>query len=111
VVDTDLVLTDNRGMGFVSATVLLTNAAIGDTLSVAGSLPSGFTASVDTSVAGQITLTVTGNDPFGANNYASILRQVVFSSASEAPTRRRGLCRSRWRTNSSPRTWPGPPSR
>src|SRR5262249_26842133 len=49
----------NGTFGVQSATIVLTNAKAGDILSV-GSLPIGITSSVDSSVAGQITVTITG---------------------------------------------------
>lgn len=46
----------------MSATIVPTNAQAGDVLTV-GTLPSGITGSVDTTVAGQVTVTLTGSPP------------------------------------------------
>ncbi|WP_051677361.1 peroxidase family protein [Bradyrhizobium sp. URHD0069] len=76
------VVTDDGGT-IGSARVVLTNASAGDVLSVAGALPSGITSAVNTSVFGQITLTITGNA--SPANYQTYLQQVRYSNSSENP--------------------------
>ncbi|HEV2565203.1 MAG TPA: Ig-like domain-containing protein, partial [Microvirga sp.] len=71
------------GTTIASARVVLTNASAGDVLSVAGGLPGGITSSVDTSVSGQITLTLTGNASIA--NYQTALQQVRYSNSSDNP--------------------------
>ena len=65
-----------------SATIVLTNAKPGDTLSL-GSLPGGITGNVDTSVGGQITVTLAGNTT--AANYETALRAIGFANSSDTP--------------------------
>ena len=65
-----------------SARVVLTNASAGDVLSAVG-LPGGIAASVDTSVAGQITLTLTGNA--SPANYQTAIQQVRYNNTSQNP--------------------------
>jgi Ca2+-binding RTX toxin-like protein len=72
------------GTTIASARVVLTNASAGDVLSVAGGLPGGIAASVDTSVLGQITLTLSGNASIA--NYQTAIQQVRYSNNSENPT-------------------------
>ncbi|MCR6636555.1 peroxidase family protein [Devosia sp.] len=75
------VITDD-GTTIASARVVLTNASDGDTLSAAG-LPAGITAAV-ANVAGQITLTLTGNASPAA--YQTALQQVRFNNPSNNPS-------------------------
>ncbi|WP_426227117.1 peroxidase family protein [Pararhizobium sp. DWP3-4] len=75
------VITDD-GTTLASARVVLTNANPGDVLSAAG-LPAGITSSVDSSVAGQITLNLTGTSSIA--NYRTAIQQVRYSSTSENP--------------------------
>jgi hypothetical protein len=79
VVGAGTVITDLDADGIiVSATVKITNTAGGDTLSVAGTLPVGISATVAT-VDGQVVLTLTGNGSHA--DYATALGQVRFSSS------------------------------
>jgi Ca2+-binding RTX toxin-like protein len=71
------------GTTIASARVVLTNASAGDVLSVAGGLPGGITSSVDASVPGQITLTLTGNSSIA--NYQTAIQQVRYSNSSDNP--------------------------
>jgi VCBS repeat-containing protein len=64
-------------------TIVLTNAMAGDALSVAGSLPGGITSSIDTSVAGQITLRLTNSASMA--DYQTALAQVRFANSSASP--------------------------
>jgi hypothetical protein len=80
IVDTD----DHIGAGsndFASARIALTNAQAGDTLSAPGL--SGFT--IDSSVPGQLTLTVNGGSA-PASTFEDALRHVVFNNANSAIT-------------------------
>ncbi len=76
-------ITDD-GPTMASARVVLTNASAGDLLTVLGGLPGGITSAVDTSVAGQITLTLTGSTSLA--NYQTAIGQVRYSNNSENPT-------------------------
>jgi len=76
------VITDD-GTTLASARVVLTNASAGDVLSAAG-LPAGITASVDTSVAGQITLNLTGTSSIA--NYRTAIQQVRYVNNSDNPS-------------------------
>ena len=68
-----------------SLQVVLTNAKPGDRLFVAGSLPGGIGSSVDTSVAGQITLTLFNSAALA--DYETALTQVRFENSSDNPDR------------------------
>ncbi|WP_249128098.1 peroxidase family protein [Bradyrhizobium lablabi] len=76
------VVTDD-GPTIVSARVVLTNASAGDVLSTVGGLPGGINATIDNSVAGQITLNLTGNASPAA--YQTALAQVRFNNTSQNP--------------------------
>ncbi|BDI05077.1 VCBS domain-containing protein [Sphaerotilus microaerophilus] len=82
VVDSDVLVSDADSASLASATVVLTNAKTGDQLS-AGSLPSGITAVVNTGVAGQITVTLTGSA--SAADYQTALQAITFSNSSATP--------------------------
>lgn len=75
-------ITDD-GASIASARVVLTNASAGDVLSVLGGLPGGITSSLDNSVAGQITLTLTGNASLTA--YQTAIQQVRYANNSDNP--------------------------
>jgi len=66
-----------------SATIVLTNAQVGDLLSL-GTLPSGISGTIDTSVSGQITVTLTGTATNA--NYAAAIRAITFSNTGENPS-------------------------
>ena len=80
----DAVITNpgTPGLNTTSATVILTNAQVGDSLSINGALPGGI-SSVITPGAGTITVTLSG--PASYANYATALRQIVFSTSGDAP--------------------------
>jgi large repetitive protein len=84
VVDSDSLISQHAVLGsnLGSATVVLTNAQAGDTLAV-GTLPAGITGTVDTSVAGRITLTLTGTASVA--NYQTALEAITFANISNAP--------------------------
>ena len=81
---TDVSITDVDNTNMQSATITLTNAQAGDSLAVNGSLPSGITATINTSVSGQITVTLTGSASLA--NYQTALHQIVFSNSSDDPS-------------------------
>jgi hypothetical protein len=83
IVDSDVTISDSDTAAMASATVVLTNAKAGDTLSIAGALPGGIESSVDTSAAGQITLHLINSAPVA--DYQTALRQITFSSSSDNP--------------------------
>ncbi|WP_244937416.1 DUF4347 domain-containing protein, partial [Methylobacterium crusticola] len=66
-----------------AATVVLANAQAGDVLAFVGAPPAGITAVSDTSVPGQVTITLSG--AAAPTAYANALRQIQFSSTSDNP--------------------------
>lgn len=66
------------------ATIVLTNAQAGDALNVPVDLPGNITRTIDTSVPGRITVTMTGTESIG--NYQAAIQQVTFSSNSQNPS-------------------------
>ncbi|MET3857412.1 peroxidase family protein [Rhizobium sp. OAE497] len=74
-------ITDEDGQ-IVSARIVLTNAQNGDLLS-AGTLPAGITAQTDTSVAGQIAITLTGTATLAA--YQAAIQAISFGNNSDQP--------------------------
>ncbi|TXR47174.1 peroxidase family protein [Phyllobacterium endophyticum] len=76
-------ITDD-GTTMSSARVVLTNASAGDALSVLGLLPGGISSSVDTSVAGQITLNLSGTASIA--NYRTAIQQVRYANTSDNPS-------------------------
>ena len=83
IADADISVSDADGNTLASATIRLTNAQAGDVLAV-GTLPAGMTAVVDTTVPGQITVTLSGTA--SAADYQTAIRAVTFSSTSENPS-------------------------
>ncbi|KRE07128.1 hypothetical protein ASE63_23060 [Bosea sp. Root381] len=75
-------ITDD-GSEIASARIVLTNASAGDRLFVQGALPQGITAAINTSVAGIITLTLSGEASLAA--YQSAIQAVRFENTSDAP--------------------------
>lgn len=65
-----------------SAKIVLTNAQAGDVLAANG-LPNGITSSIVSSVAGQITLTLSGNASLAA--YQNALKAVTYENTSHNP--------------------------
>ncbi|MBT9540724.1 immunoglobulin-like domain-containing protein, partial [Thiobacillus sp.] len=82
IADVDISVSDADGNNLASATIRLTNAQAGDVLAV-GALPAGITAVVNTSVAGQITVALSG--AASAADYQTAIRAVSFSNTSENP--------------------------
>ena len=83
-VDGDRTIGDVDNNNAASATIVLTNAQAGDVLSISGALPAGITSTIDTSVPGQITLTLTGSAT--RTSYQAALSQLRYSSTSDNPT-------------------------
>jgi hypothetical protein len=83
VADTDAVVTNSGDANLTFATVSLSNAKLGDTLSILNPLPAGITGTVDTSVPGHITVSLTGSA--SPASYQMALQRVVFASTSDAP--------------------------
>ncbi|MDO9417171.1 Ig-like domain-containing protein [Pararhizobium sp.] len=73
---------DRDSSAMRSATIVLTNAQAGDLLTL-GTLPGGITSSIDTSVAGRITITLTGSA--SEANYAAAIRAITFSNTGDNP--------------------------
>ena len=83
IADTDVLITDADNTTLASATVRLTNAQAGDVLAV-GTLPAGITAGIDTSVAGQITVTLTGSASLA--DYQTAIRAIAYRNTSDDPS-------------------------
>jgi large repetitive protein len=82
VTDSDVLVTNPVGT-VSTGTIILTNAQTGDVLSI-GTLPAGITGVIDTSVAGKITVNLTGGA--SAASYQAAFAAVLFSSTSEKPS-------------------------
>jgi len=65
-----------------SARIVLTNASAGDQL-VVGGLPAGIAGAIDTTVAGRITVTLTGVASLAA--YQNAIQAISFGNTSQAP--------------------------
>jgi Ca2+-binding RTX toxin-like protein len=76
-------ITDPDDPIIVSAKIVLQDAIAGDTLTAAG-LPAGISSSIDTSVSGKITVTLTGTASHAT--YEAAIAAVTFSSTSDNPT-------------------------
>ncbi len=85
VVDSDVSITQNAALGTTlgQARVVLTNAQAGDVLSV-GALPAGIVATIDTSVGGQITVTLSGSGTVA--DYQAALAAIRFENTSQTPS-------------------------
>ena len=82
IADTDALVTNYDSTTVQSATITLTNAQASDVLAI-GTLPGGITGSVNTSVPGIITVTLTGSASNAA--YQSALAAITFSNSSVVP--------------------------
>lgn len=80
--DTDTNVRNYDSTSIQSATIRLTNAMSGDSLTV-GTLPSGITSSVNTSTPGVITVTLTGSST--ASNYQTAIHAITFQNSASAP--------------------------
>ena len=83
IADTDTSAVEPGGTAS-SAKIVLTNAQAGDALGVSGSLPSGITSTTDTSVAGQVTVTLSGAASLAA--YQTAIQDVTFANTSSNPS-------------------------
>lgn len=85
VIDSDATITQNALLGAAldGATVKLTNAQLNDIIVVAG-LPAGISANIDTAVAGEITVTLSGNASVA--DYETALKQISFNNNSDTPS-------------------------
>jgi large repetitive protein len=81
ITDTDPLVTNPIGT-VQRATVTLTNAQLGDVLSV-GTLATGLSATVDNSVAGQVTVNITGAAT--AAQYAAAFQAIAYRNTTERP--------------------------
>jgi Ca2+-binding RTX toxin-like protein len=69
----------------VSARIVLTNAQQGDSFDIPNNLPGNINSSVDTSVAGRITVTLTGNEP-QIGFWQAAIQAIEFRNNSENPS-------------------------
>ena len=76
-------VTDVDDISIKSATIVLTNAMADDVMSIAGSLPTGITATIDSSVAGQVTIALTGSATKA--DYETAIEAIRFENTSEDP--------------------------
>ena len=83
IADTDVSAVEPGLGSATSARVVLTNAQAGDVLA-ANSLPAGITSSIDTSVAGQITINLSGSASLA--NYQTAIEDLTFASTSSNPS-------------------------
>ncbi|MCO4783977.1 MAG: hypothetical protein KC646_16740, partial [Candidatus Cloacimonetes bacterium] len=84
IADTDISITDVDDSNIENATVTLTDQFAGDVLNVVTTAVNGITASVDTSVAGKITATLTGSATLA--EYQDRIKAITYQSTSEDPT-------------------------
>lgn len=82
IADTDRTITNFDTTSIVQAIVTLTDAQPSDVLTV-GALPVGISSSIDTSVPGVITVTLTGSS--SSANYQTALSAIQFSNSSNLP--------------------------
>ena len=83
IVDTDAEITDVDDTNIESATIVLTNAKSEDKFTI-GTLPAGITAVIDdTTVSGQITVTLTGSAT--PDDYEAALQAIAFCNTSDDP--------------------------
>ena len=82
IVDTDVTVTTGIA-DLDSATIVLTNARAGDSMSIAGMLPGGIDASIDTSVVGKITMHLSSSASVA--DYQTALDQIRFVNTSDNP--------------------------
>jgi T1SS-143 domain-containing protein len=75
-------VTDTDSANMQSATIVLTNAKANDVMAV-GSLPGGITSNINTSVPGQITVTLTG--PASKAAFEQAIEAVTFNNTSSTP--------------------------
>ncbi len=83
IADTDSFTSDSDDTNLERATIVLTNAQAGDLLAV-GTLPAGIAFTLDTSVSGVITVTLTGSA--SKADYANAIEAVTFRNTGEKPS-------------------------
>ncbi|SDX39403.1 Autotransporter adhesin [Allochromatium warmingii] len=83
VVDTDLSIADEEDANLQSATVVLTNAKAGDTLTVGDLSGLGITSAIDTSTSGKVTVTLSGTASI--DNYEAALQRITFNNSNGSP--------------------------
>jgi hypothetical protein len=83
IADTDVSITSSGTSNIDSATIVLTNAKAGDSLSIAGALPDGIDGTIDTSVAGQVTVHLVNTASLA--DYQTAIGQIRFGNSSNAP--------------------------
>jgi large repetitive protein len=81
VADSDVLVTNPVGT-VQRATITLTNAQAGDVIAL-GALPSGISGTIDTSVAGRVTVTLTGSST--AASYQAAIAGITFRNTTERP--------------------------
>ena len=81
--DTDTSAVEPGGTA-ASAKIVLTNAQAGDVLGFSGTLPSGITSTTDTSVPGQVTVTLSGAASLAS--YQTAIEDVTFANTSSNPS-------------------------
>jgi VCBS repeat-containing protein len=79
----DSTITDSDSANMVSATIVLTNAQASDVMSISGVLPGAITSAIDTSVPGQVTISLTGSATKA--DYQTAIEAVRFANTSAAP--------------------------
>ena len=84
VADSDTLITDPDNTTLTSAVVVLTNAQAGDSLSIAGALPTGISPNIDTSTPGQIKVTLSGSASLAS--YQTALGQLRFNNLAATPS-------------------------
>jgi uncharacterized repeat protein (TIGR01451 family) len=82
IADADRTITNYDTTNIASATIQLTNAKAFDVMNI-NTLPSGITGSVNTSVPGVITVTLTGSS--SAANYQTAISAIRFNNTSNVP--------------------------
>ncbi|MGL3820418.1 peroxidase family protein [Sphingopyxis sp. R3-92] len=75
-------IVENDGQ-LVSARIILTNAQAGDQFVIPNNLPGNINSQVDTSVAGRITVTLTGAETIA--NYQAAIQAIEFENTSDNP--------------------------
>ncbi len=90
IVDTDVSIADQDDANLNGATIVLTNAKAADALSILGALPGGIDSSINTSVAGQITVHLSNSASLA--DYQTALAR----SGSATPA----IIQARWRATS-----------
>ncbi len=83
IADTDTSAVEPGGSAS-SAKIVLTNAQASDVLGFSNALPSGITSTIDTSVAGQITVTLSGASTLAA--YQTAIEDITFANTSSNPS-------------------------